>query len=119
MEHAPDIDARATSASEANGFSLAKVLSSRSLDGVSFEGYVMSFPAQLTMHTSEGREYAATQDVPLGAAGRSWEETEALVKTKFTSNFAGDDARAQEALAVVDHLEALDDVRELTKLLSV
>jgi 2-methylcitrate dehydratase PrpD len=118
MQHDNEIDARATRASEANGFSLAKVLSGKSLEGVSFEGYVMSFPAQVTLHTSDGKEYTAAQDVPLGAAGRSWAETEGLVREKFVSNFSGDAGRASEALAAIERLEDVDDVREVTKLLT-
>jgi 2-methylcitrate dehydratase PrpD len=119
MSHDAEMDARAGRASESNGFSLASVLSNRSLESVSFEGYVMSFPAEVSMRTADGREYTGAQDVPLGAAGRSWEETERLVREKFVSNFAGDGARADEALAAVERLEDVDDVREVTELLTV
>ena len=119
VRHEGAIDERSTAAAESKGFSLPGVLSKRSLDGVSFEGYVMAFPADVTLRTSEGGEYSASQDVPLGAAGRPWDETSELVREKFLTNFAGDKGRANEALAAVETLEDVEDVRELTPLLTL
>ena len=118
VAHDAEIDGRAGKASESKGFSLASVLSGRSLDGVSFEGYVMAFPAEVTLRTTDGRNYTAAQEAPLGAAGRPWDETERLVRDKFVSNFAGDAARATEAAAVIEHLEDVNDIREVTALLT-
>jgi hypothetical protein len=67
------------------------------------------------MRTTNGLEYVATQDVPLGGAGRQWEETEALVREKLTKNFSGD---ATEAIEAVEHLEDAADVREVAALLA-
>lgn len=119
VQHDGAIDERSSKASESKGFSLGAVLSKRTLEGVSFEGYVMAFPADVVLRTSDGREYAASQDVPFGAAGREWPETSELVREKFLTNFAGDEGRAREALAAVEQLEDIDDVRRLTPLLKV
>jgi 2-methylcitrate dehydratase PrpD len=118
VEHDAGIDARTSKASESGGFSLASVMSQKTLAGASFEGYVMAFPAEVNAVTTDGKEYTAAQDVPLGAAGRPWVETGQLVKEKFLANFAGPPERAGQALAAVDRLEEIDDVRELTSLLS-
>jgi 2-methylcitrate dehydratase PrpD len=118
VTHDGAIDARSSVASESKGFSLANVLSKKSLEGVSFEGYVMAFPADVVLRTTSGHEYTASQDAPYGAAGRPWDETRDLVRRKFLTNFAGDHGRAEEALAAIDALEDVDDVRELTPLLS-
>ncbi len=118
VQHDGAIDERSSAASESKGFSLANVLSKKSLEGVSFEGYVMAFPADVVLRTASGSEYTASQDAPFGAAGRPWAETEELVQQKFLANFAGDGSRANEALAAVNRLEDVDDVRELVPLLS-
>ena len=119
MAHDPEMDARASKASESKGFSLAKVLSSKSLDGVSFEDYVMAFPASVSVRTTDGATFEASQDVPLGAAGRPWDETEFVMREKFLSNFAGDRSRAEEALQMVERLEDVDDVRDVMELFAV
>ena len=118
VEHDAAIDARSSVASASKGFELGRVLSAKTLDGVSFEGYVMAFPADVTLRTSDGRSYGSSADVPLGGAGRTWEETLPLVRQKFLSNFAGDEARANAALDAVESLEQIDDVRELTRLVA-
>ncbi len=119
IAHDTKMDARAAKASESAGFSLANVLSAKTLDGVSFENYVMAFPSHVTVRTTDGAEYTASQDAPFGAAGRPWEETDALVREKFVSNFAGDRSRADEALAAIDRLEDVGDVRVIAELLAV
>lgn len=118
LAHDAEIDARGGTASESKGFSLASVLSGRTLSNVSFEGYVMAFPAEVTLRTSEGGEYTAAQEVPFGAAGRPWEETYDGVREKFLANFAGARTRAEAALEAVERLEEIDDIRELTALVS-
>ena len=119
MAHDGEMDTRASQASESKGFSLATILSGKSLDDVSFESYVMSFPSEVTLKTTDGGTFTASQDVPLGAAGRPWDETEAVVREKFLTNFAGESSRADEALAAIETLEDVDDVRGLSELLAV
>lgn len=118
VEHDAAIDARSSEASSSKGFDLGPVLSAKSLDGVSFEGYVMAFPADVTLTTSDGRTYESSEDVPLGGAGRLWDETSSLVREKFLSNFTGDEAHAKAAIDAVSSLEEIDDIRELTGLVA-
>lgn len=141
LAHDPAIDKRAAAASESGGFSLRSVLSGasdagglvagageavaalaegagpppKSLRGVSFEGYVMAFPAEVTLRTTAGQTYPAVQDVPLGAAGRPWAETRERVHDKFRENFPGD---AQRAIEAVESLEDASDVRTVVRALS-
>ncbi len=118
MAHDPEIDRRSSAAAERDGFALASVLSGKSLSGVSFENYVMAFPADVTVRTSTGAELTASQDVPLGGAGRPWEETSALVENKFRANHPGPVDRADEILSLIQHLDDLPDVKVLSDLLS-
>jgi len=118
ITHDSEMDARSGKASESKGFSLGSVLSKKSLEGVSFEEYVMSFASAVTITTKDGTTYEASQDVPLGAAGRPVEETAELVREKFLRNYAGDAKRAQEALDAVDRLEEIDDVGTIAPLLA-
>jgi 2-methylcitrate dehydratase PrpD len=120
IEHDPQLDAGAAAAGESRGFSLRSLLSARgSLDEVSFEGYTMAFPSEVTLATTDGGRYQAAQDVPLGAAGRDWSETSELVRRKFTGCFDGGDRAAKAALAAIEDLENVSDVRELTPVLAV
>jgi 2-methylcitrate dehydratase PrpD len=114
IEHDSEMDALSTRTTDERGFSLGSVLSGKSLDGVSFENYVMAFPSTVTMRAG-GKTYDSLVAVPRGAAGSDWSDTQALVHDKFVTNFAGDGARALDA---IEHLEDVDDVRELTPLLS-
>ena len=112
------IDRRSSAAAERDGFALASVLSGKTLDGVSFENYVMAFPADVTVKTTAGAELSASQDVPLGGAGRPWDETRALVENKFRANYPGSDSQADEIVTLVDSLEDLSDVSTLAEALS-
>ena len=118
MNHDADMDARAGKASESKGFSLGSVLGRKSLEGVSFEDYVMSFASAVTVTTTDGRTLEASQDVPLGAAGRPVDETAELVREKFLRNFSGDSKRATDALEAIEGLESITDVREIAPLLA-
>jgi hypothetical protein len=40
------------------------------------------------------------------------------VRDKFLSNFGGDPTRGEDAAAVIERLEDVDDIREITALLS-
>lgn len=118
MRHDSGMDVAAAKASASKGFELASVLSARTLEGVSFEGYVMAFPAAVELRTTDGGTYQASQEVPVGAAGRPAEETLEHVRTKFLANVALDETRAKAALEAVEHLEDVDDIREVTELLA-
>jgi 2-methylcitrate dehydratase PrpD len=118
LAHDPEIDRRSSETSERDGFSLASVLSAKTLSGVSFENYVMAFPADVTVRTTTGDELTASQDVPFGGAGRPWDETTALVREKFTTN-AVDADRARQALSVIDNLESVDDLTSICGVLAM
>jgi 2-methylcitrate dehydratase PrpD len=119
MTHDAEMDKRASEIGEqSGGASVRSLLGAQTLAGQSFDGYVMAFPSEVTMRTTDGGEFSALQDVPLGGAGRPWEETEALVREKFLSNFSGDEVRAKDALEAVARLEEIDEVSELTGLLA-
>jgi 2-methylcitrate dehydratase PrpD len=118
MAHDAEMDKRAGEIGERGSVSVRSLLGGQTLAGQSFEGYVMTFPTEVTLRTATGAEYTELQDIPLGGAGRPWEETDALVREKFLTNFSGDRARADEAVDAVLRLEQMDDVRELTALLA-
>ncbi len=117
MAHDAAMDERASQVGDRGGASVRSLLSAQTLEGQSFEDYVMTFPTEVTLRTTSGAEYIELQDIPLGGAGRPWEETEALVREKFVSNFAGDAGRARAALEAVESLEDADDVRDVAALL--
>jgi 2-methylcitrate dehydratase PrpD len=118
LEHDPEMDRLAGKASEEAGFSLRSLLGAEhsSLEDVSFEGYRMAFPAAVSFRSPLGT-YESTRDVPLGGAGRPWDETENLVRQKFLDN-APDAGRAREAVAAVDELEGAEEVRDIIQLLA-
>ncbi len=128
MTHDPELDRRAGKLAAGGGFDLRSLLAgdpdaadpdgdvSKSLSGASFEGYVMAFPAEVRLRTTSGASYEASQDVPLGGAGRPWEETAELVREKFRRYGPGD---VEHALKLVDRLEELDDVGELAEALAI
>lgn len=143
LEHDPEMDERAASAAESGGFSLRALLSGapqsrdfpgmserlrelgggqepagKTLRGVSFEGYTMAFPAEVSVRTTGGDELTALQEIPLGGSGRPWDETLTMVRDKFLANFGGDEASAGAAIEAVDRMDELEDVRELTALLA-
>jgi 2-methylcitrate dehydratase PrpD len=118
ITHDAEMDKRAAEIGERGGVSVRSLLAGQTLGGQSFEEYVMTFPTEVTLRTSAGAEYTELHDIPRGGAGRPWEETAGLVREKVLANYSGDASRANEALEAVDRLEELDDVRELTALLS-
>jgi 2-methylcitrate dehydratase PrpD len=111
VTHDADLD-------QGTGTHIGPLLQAKTLEGYSFEDYVMSFPAVVTVTMKDGRTREVRQDVPLGAAGRPVDETAALVRAKFLSNFAGDAGRAEEALDAIEHLEDVDDIRTIAPLLA-
>lgn len=127
MTHDPELDRRAGKLAAGGGFDLRALLAGdpdvadpdgdagKSLSGASFEGYVMAFPAEVRLRTTSGRTYEASQDVPLGGAGRPWKETADLVREKFRRHGPGD---VDRALSLVDRLEDVTDVGELASALA-
>ncbi len=93
------------------GTSVAGLLGAQTLAGQDFERYVMAFPSEVTING----ELTALQEVPLGGAGRPWDETKQLVERKFRENFTGD---ADAALRAIDSLEDCADVSSVASLLT-
>ncbi|MGH7812735.1 MAG: MmgE/PrpD family protein [Candidatus Binataceae bacterium] len=88
-------------------------------EGISFENYRMAFPVRLTVKTRDGESFAETCEVPIGGAGRPFEETRAAVRKKFIDNAAKSIGaeRAEHAVVIIERLDELADVRELAALL--
>jgi hypothetical protein len=95
------------------------VLSAKTLSGVSFENYVMAFPADVTLTTTGGAELTASQDIPLGGAGRPWDETSELVRDKFLTNYGGPRDGAEKVIELVSSLEDVADARSISELLGL
>lgn len=53
-----------------------------------FSKLTMPFAAEVTVRTADWKEYSATVEIPLGAPGRSWDETVTKVKEKFARECA-------------------------------
>ncbi len=86
------------------------------LGRVRFERLVLPFGARVTLQVRGDRSYRAEVDLARGAAGRDPAEVKGLVRKKFRDLAApllGHD-KADRAIALVDGLERLDDIGELT-----
>jgi 2-methylcitrate dehydratase PrpD len=82
-----------------------------SLAGADFGRYRTSFPARVTLVTAAGEEYAAEVDVPTGAPGRPFEETETAVQAKFLTEARGAGGDPAEALARASALDGAAALR--------
>jgi 2-methylcitrate dehydratase PrpD len=67
--------------------------------GLETRGFRMEFPAQVRVNLSDGAELMAGVDVPLGGAGRPFQETAALVREKFIRN-GGTEETVQSILSL-------------------
>jgi 2-methylcitrate dehydratase PrpD len=114
MGHDTEMDKLAAKLGEGRT-SVVGMMGAQTLAGQDFETYVMAFPSEVTVRTTSGDTYVALQDVPLGGAGRPWDETKQLVERKFRENFTGD---ADAALAAVDALEDASDISSVASLLA-
>jgi len=114
MNYDTEMDKIGAKAGE-GGTSVTSLLGAQTLAGQDFERYVMAFPSEVTVTTRSGATYTALQEVPLGGAGRPWDETKQLVERKFRDNFTGD---ADAALAAIDALDDCDDVSSVASLLA-
>jgi 2-methylcitrate dehydratase PrpD len=110
MNYDTEMDKLAAKAGEGKT-SVTTLLGSQTLAGQDFERYVMAFPSEVTI---DGK-HTALQEVPLGGAGRPWDETRQLVERKFRANFQGD---ADAALAAIDALDEAADVSSVASLLA-
>jgi len=73
------------------------------------------FSGRVEIRMKNGKVYAATQDIPFGAAGRPLEETEKLIREKFIREGTPvlGEAKVNRALELVAGLDELTDLREL------
>lgn len=85
------------------------------LEGADFTAFQMRFPARVTLVTSSGDEFAAEASVPLGGAGRPFEETARGVREKFLGNARPHLADPGGALDAVLSLDAARDVRAVVE----
>ncbi len=86
------------------------------LGRVRFERLVLPFSARVTLRVRGDRSYRAEVELARGAAGHDFAEVKGLVRKKFRDLAApllGQD-KADRAIALVDGLERLDDIGELT-----
>lgn len=90
------------------------------LSEADFEKMPMPFVAEVTLRLRGDQEMTARVDIPRGTAGSDPAETTGLVRKKFrdqaTPLLTGE--KVERALALVDHLEDLDDLGELTAALT-
>ena len=110
MHYETEMDKIGARAGE-GGTSVTSLLGAQTLAGQDFETYVMAFPSEVTIN----RQHTALQEVPLGGAGRPWDETKQLVERKFRENFTGD---ADAALKAIQTLDACGDLSSVASLLA-
>ena len=86
-----------------------------------FAAMSMPFGAQVSLVLRGDKRYTARVDVPRGAAGRDQAETRGLVRKKFRGQAAPliSEDQVTRAIALVEDLENLADLGELTSALSV
>jgi 2-methylcitrate dehydratase PrpD len=76
----------------------------------------MPFCAEVILHMRGKETLSARVDIPKGAAGRDWAETTGLVRKKFrdqaTPLLSAD--KVQRAIDLIDRLETLENLSELT-----
>lgn len=95
-------------------------ISAPDLGDCDFSKLTMPFSAEVTVKTTDWKEYFAKVDIPLGAPGRPWEETVVKVKEKFATEckrnlteqqiskfleklYANDDTPVEELVELVTH----------------
>jgi 2-methylcitrate dehydratase PrpD len=76
----------------------------------------MPFSAEVTLRLRGNKTLSARVDVPKGAAGRDWAETTGLVRKKFRDQAAPllDLEKTQRAIDLIDRMETLENLSELT-----
>lgn len=71
------------------------------------------------MRTRAGKEFVQLAEQPMGGAGRPLDETRALVRQKFIRQATPSigKGRAEEAAAMIERLNEIGNLQELTELL--
>jgi 2-methylcitrate dehydratase PrpD len=90
------------------------------LSTLDLAGFKMSFGARVRIEMEDGRSFEADQEVPLGAAGRPFEERRRCVEEKFRreTRYTLRKEKMERAIDLVLHLEQATSaqLRELVKL---
>lgn len=94
---------------------LRAILSKESdgLKGVDFSRYESRFPAAVELESTAGRTYRSRVDIPVGGAGRPFDETADAVERKLLAAFGSDTGSA--IAFTVHRLEELPDVAVLAR----
>jgi 2-methylcitrate dehydratase PrpD len=81
----------------------------------------MPFSASVTMRLHGNEEISRDIEVPRGAAGRDPDETTGLVRRKFRDQATPllSEEKVEQALQLIDQLEELDNISELTSVLCI
>lgn len=87
----------------------------KGLEDMDFSRFRFPFAAEVTLKTKSGREYSARQDIPLGGAGRPFDETAGLMKAKLT-NEAQRVMSKKEAGKLVKKIDTLEKVANTNSL---
>lgn len=76
----------------------------------------MPFCAEVILQMRGKETLSARVDIPKGAAGRDWAETTGLVRKKFRDQATPllDEEKVQRAIDLIDRLETLENLSELT-----
>lgn len=90
------------------------------LESLDLAGFRMSFGARVRIEMEDGRSFTAEQDVPLGGAGRPFDERRKSVEDKFRreTRYTLRKEKMERAIDMILHLEQASstNVRELVKL---
>jgi 2-methylcitrate dehydratase PrpD len=89
-----------------------------SLDGADFGKYEMRFPARVTLQTTDGTEYTAEVDAPVGAPGRPLDETTNAVRQKFLRAADGVVSDPKSALEAMFEIDGDVDIPRLVSLIT-
>jgi 2-methylcitrate dehydratase PrpD len=76
----------------------------------------MPFSAEVILRLRGKETLSARVDIPKGAAGRDWAETTGMVRKKFRDQATPllDEEKVQRAIDLIDRLETLENLSELT-----
>jgi len=86
------------------------------LDRARLDQLSMPFSAEVILRLRGKETLSARVDVPKGAAGRDWAETTGMVRKKFRDQATPllDGEKVQRAIDLIDRLETLENLSELT-----
>lgn len=80
-----------------------------------FSKFLMPFAAEVTIKTTDWKEFSARQNIPFGAPGQPWDDTARRVKAKFRRETKRNlsDEQIEWIEEHVDRLEKVASVKEL------